>query len=258
MTAEAPVETELKVIEPTQIKEHVSTGDPITDLISRVAADPNASIETLERMIALRDNEQAKNAEREFNTAFALAQKNMPAIPKRGKGYSNDYALWEDVNQKIIKTLSEYGMSISYTSQFDDTAVTVTATLRHESGHSISGEFYSPIESPVNKSGKASMNKAQQRGSAMTYGKRYSTINLLSLTTYGEDDDAFAAGDSSHLVKYREIIGKAKGTEELNQIRAKLMADTSITGPDRTKAGHVWTAANKAAEALEAKAKANA
>ena len=197
--------------------------DPITALISKVAADPNASIETLERMIALRDSEQAKADEKAFNLAFSQAQEAMPAIPKRGRGYQSDYALWEDVNKQIIAVLSKNEMSISYTSKFEAEAVTVTATLRHSSGHSISGEFYSPIESPQNSNGKASMNKAQARGSAMTYGKRYATINLLSLTTYGEDDDAFSTSEGDFDTSpWTDAIISAANMDALNKVSADL------------------------------------
>lgn len=200
-----------------------ASADPITALIGKVAADPNASIETLERMIALRDKEQLKADEKAFNLAFSQAQKAMPAIPKRGKGYQSDYALWEDVNKQIIAVLSANEMSISYTSKFDAEAVTVTATLRHSSGHSISGEFYSPIESPKNSSGKASMNKAQARGSAMTYGKRYATINLLSLTTHGEDDDAFSTSESDFdTTPWTDAFINAADMDALNIVGAKM------------------------------------
>lgn len=231
---------ELTVVTPKMPTEAIPlapTGDPITDMINRVASNPDASIETLERMIALRDKEQNAQAEREFNIAFAAAQKDMPAIPKRGKGYTNDYALWEDVNKSIIKILSKNEMSISYTSDFSDAAaVLVTATLRHGGGHSISGQFYSPIESPVNKNGKESMNKAQQRGSAMSYGKRYATINLLSLTTHGEDDDAFASGDTGIVAEWREKISGCEQTKDAHmKLRGEIQKDLDMTGPERAK-----------------------
>jgi len=236
---------QLAVSDKSGLASFVQTGDPVTDMINRVASDPNASIETLERMIALRDKEQAALAEREFNIAFAKAQKDMPSFPKRGKGFKSDYALWEDVNQRIIKVLSDNQMSISYTSGFTDEAVTVTATLRHSSGHSISGEFYSPIESPVNSNGKDAMNKAQQRGSAMSYGKRYATINLLSLTTYGEDDDGFAIEAADTTKATMVEIKAAKTLEELNPIKVRLMADLESDKNEVIAMKKAWAAKNE-------------
>jgi len=233
------------------------TGDPITDLINRVSSDPNASIETLERVIALRDREQDAAAKRAFNVAFSDAQRDMPAVPKRGKGYSSDYALWEDVNQRIIRCLSEHELSISYTSEFEPDAVLVTATLRHSQGHSIEGQFYSPIESPVNKSGKPSMNKAQSRGSAMTYGKRYATINLLSLTTHGEDDDAFASGASGAMMPHLDAIADAMTMADMAQINNNIKRDQIMTGQERNEVISTYKVKYSAINSA-AKAQANA
>lgn len=215
------------------------TGDPITDMINRISSDPTASIETLERMIALRDKDRLDAAEREFNVAFANAQAGMPAVPKRGKSHVSNYALWEDVNARIIKVLSQHGLSISYTSSFSDSSVIVKATLRHSMGHSISGEFNAPID--TNKA----TNGSQARGSAMSYGKRYVTINLLSITTYGEDDDGFSIEASSATMETMEAIKSAATFEELAPIKTALMTDLKSNKDDVIAMKKAWAARNE-------------
>jgi len=238
-TATAHVETQLRLAPPNLDQ------NPIMAMAQ--AASASGDIEMFERIEAMFTREQDREAKRAFNVAFAAAQSNMPVIPKRGKGHVSDYALWEDINERIKKALHPEGLSLSFTSSFETSGqVLITAELRHRDGHSISGQFVAPIES-----GKAT-NGAQARGSAMTYGKRYATINILNLTTHGEDDDAFATGITDDAAHHLDAINAAKTLDELTKVKTDITRDTKLSGDDRKAVESDfkarWFAVNKGAD----------
>ena len=96
-----------------------------------------------------------------------------------------------------------------------------------------------------------SKNSIQAVKSTVTYGRRATAENILGLASHGEDDDAFASGDSDIMSEWRERIGAIETIEDANKARADLMSATDVTNVERTKIGHVWTAKFKSlSEAL--------
>ena len=87
-----------------------------------------------------------------------------------------------------------------------------------------------------------SKNSIQAVKSTITYGRRATAENILGLASHGEDDDAFASGDSEIMSEWRERIGAIETIEQANKARADLMASNDVTNQERTKIGHVWTA----------------
>ena len=216
-----------------------STGNPIMDMAQR--ASIAGDVATLKELLAIRDAEDKRSAVAEFNAAFARMQADMPIVPKRGRGHNNiQYARIEDIYQVAMPILAKHGLSLRHRIGSDEKGgITVTAVLAHVSGHSETAEFTSSPD------GSGSKNSIQAKGSAITYGKRYTAEAVLGLTSHGEDDDAFAAEDSDILSTWRTRIGEIQTIDEANQLRAELMSDTDVSGSERTTIGHVWTAKRK-------------
>ena len=127
----------------------------------------------------------------ELAGAFAKAQADLPAVPKRGKGQVGQarttYATLDDVIDTVRGPLSENGLSFT---QMLDTAAdgpALTTMLLHSSGQWMASS--TPIDA---MDGNRGTNAMQAFGSTLTYLKRYALSAMLGVTT-DEDDDGSAA-----------------------------------------------------------------
>lgn len=207
--------TELARIEPTAAPVAQSeTVSPMIAMIERVALDPNASIEKLERMLDMRDRLQAESAKAAFNAAFAAASAEFPPIPLNGKGDKNKpYALLKDIVNLTRPVLARHGLALSFGVESTTDRVTVTAELMHVAGHSKT----TSMELPRDTSG--SKNAVQSVGSSQTYGQRYTAQAILGLSLGDDtDDDGASAGNKSTITadeyfQLRNLIDEAQADE---------------------------------------------
>lgn len=159
----------------------------LTLMIERVAANPNVDVAKLERLLEMQERILAHQARVSFNTAFSLLQGDIPVILERGKTNNGTYAPLEDIQQVLRPILVRHGFSLSFKTEWPDTkTVKVIGILTHRDGHERSSEFLSAGDASGNK------NAIQGLGSAVSYGRRYTTRDLLNITTRGADDDARA------------------------------------------------------------------
>lgn len=201
---------ELARIEPAA---PVEIASPMIAMIERVAMDPNASIEKLERMLDMRDRLQAETAKAAFASAFAAASAEFPSIPLNGRGDKNKaYALLKDIIGGTRPILSRYGLALSFGVESHPDRVIVTAELMHVAGYSKT----TSIELPKDNSG--SKNAVQAVGSSQTYGQRYTAQAILGLSL-GDDteDDGKAAGNASitadEYFTLRNLLDEAEADE---------------------------------------------
>jgi hypothetical protein len=187
--------------------------DPVLSLIERVALDPNASIEKLERMMAMRDKLQADQARAAYAQSFAAASAQFPMIPLNGRGdKGKPYALLKDIISGTKPVLSRHGLALSFGVESAPDKVTVTAKLMHIGGHVET----TSIELPKDQSG--SKNAVQAVGSSQTYGQRYAAQAILglSLGDDGDDDGKAAAGgliDADQFFELKTLIEEAAADE---------------------------------------------
>lgn len=194
-------------------------------VIARAAADPACDLDKMERLLAMHERMQAKQAQAEFSDALASLQADLPSIGERGNAAGRyTFALWEDINAAIKPILQRHGFALSF--RTDTTAgVTVTGVLSHRNGHSESTSITLPPDPSGNK------NAVQAVASAVQYGKRYTAGALLNLTSHGEDDDAFAAGGGFDPSSWLDAIAGVADRTELERIGADLKAAKDVPAP---------------------------
>ncbi len=171
--------------------EVVQAGASLMEVISRAAADPNTDVDKLERLLGMYERITAQQAKAAFTAALAAMQPNLPVIAERGNTDKTSYAKWEDINDAIRPMLHEGGFALSFRVGRSEGAVSVTGVLSHEAGHSEE----TTLELPVDSSG--SKNAVQAVGSSVSYGKRYTAMALLNITSRApddKDDDGAMAG----------------------------------------------------------------
>ncbi len=156
-------------------------------LIAR-AIDAGLPVESLERLLAMRNDLKQEQAREAFAAALSAFQARIPAIRKRqtanaGK-YRYRYAALEDIWRAISDELSAHGLSVTFDTRQDGDTLFVGAVVHHVDGHSERTEFPVPIDR------QARMNDTQKIGSALTYGRRYALTAALGIVTADEDDDA--------------------------------------------------------------------
>lgn len=131
--------------------------------------------DALGKMMELYERMEAKQAEKDFNSAFVVLQQNTPVIvaqtviTNRGK-----YERFEDVMQVVGPLLQKNGFAVSFSQSADDKRITVTCHLRHISGHSEDTSF------SVRYGGKADSD-TQADCKASTTAKRNSLLQALNI-----------------------------------------------------------------------------
>jgi hypothetical protein len=169
----------------------------ILAIIERAARDPNTDIDKLERLFALRERMEAREAKIAFTGAKIamrpelpeITMKGMIVIKKDGKIIQETpFARFEDLHETVMPILTRHGFDLKFKNGLaPDGKVRVTTILSHIAGHEDDTYFDLPHDSTGSK------NPVQAVGSSTSYGKRYGTINVLNLRIVGEDDDGVAA-----------------------------------------------------------------
>lgn len=166
-------------------------------IIEKVAMDPNANVDKMEKMLDMQERIFDKNAEIEFNKSMVECQKNMPIVLARGwnSQTSSLYVKYEHLIQDIKPTYTGHGFSLSFGEAPCNTegSITVTCDVMHLGGHTRNYSSTLPIDScgikgTVNKTG------IHATSSAYTYAKRYLATMIFNIAIADHDDDAIQAG----------------------------------------------------------------
>lgn len=198
---------EVETRKPTVVQQPVEPAPTsMYEVFARLARDTSIPIERIKQLMELQKNAEERQAEKEFNAAFARL--NFPPISKSTKGQNSNYAAYEDVQAIITPILASEGFSLSFSSG-EPTGQTVPmfGTLSHVSGHSRTNV----INLPRDKSG--SMNEIQGMGSTTSYGMRYLAKMMLNLRFVGEDNDGGGARKTvttDQIANIREMFSRCK------------------------------------------------
>jgi len=163
-----------------------------SDALMRAAMDPNVDMAKLNALIDMRERVMKIQAKAAFDSAFALMQSDIPEIDERGKlivkgVLRSTYARLEDIHAAIKPVLSAHGFAIRHRTEWPEgkaNTIRIVGILSHRQGHSEESIFEAPMDRSEYRSDIQSM------GSTVSYGRRYTTLDLLNITTRGLDDDA--------------------------------------------------------------------
>ena len=184
-----PPETGVKELRTVDAKAVVMTDDGSASMFERLARDPSVDVEKLERLIGMHERIMAHKAKAAFDGAFADMQGDIPVVLERGQTNNGKYAPLEDIVAAVRPILQQYGFSLSHRTEWPDPkTVKVIGVLTHREGYERTSEFLSNADSSGSK------NAIQGLGSAISYGRRYTTNDLLNITTRAQDDDGARVG----------------------------------------------------------------
>jgi hypothetical protein len=207
--------------------------------VARAASDPSVDVDKMERLFAMHERMEARQAEQAFNTALAVAQSEMPQIVKdrRNEQTSSDYATLDAINRQIVPIYTRHGLALSF-----DTAespledhVRVVCRVTHARGHSHTYKHDNPIDD-AGIAGKVNKTPTHGRGSAITYARRYLTLLIFNLRT-GYDDDGNGVGDTVDEATQRKEIHDEALSRHMDEVVA---IKTAIKAEDWREMAEVW------------------
>lgn len=178
----------------------------IMAVISRAATDPSCDIDKLERLMALKERMDSRDAETAFNASMAQMQIDMPTVAEGGlnKHTGNAYATIDDINRVIKPVMQKHGFAVTFKVVHVKEGVSVTGILVHAAGHREETTLLLPTDLGAGR------NAVQAVGSSVTYAKRYVMCALLNISTGdAPDDDGQAAADpviTGHQAKQIESL----------------------------------------------------
>jgi hypothetical protein len=176
----------------------VSESAAIIHMIERAARDPSMDIDKLQRLIEMRERQEAREAEQAFNAAMALAQAEMRPVaadannPQTKSKYASYFAL-----DKVIRPIyTKHGFSLS----FDEGDCPKPDHIRvlcyvANSGHIRVYRRDMPADGKGAKGGDV-MTKTHAAGAAATYGARYLLKGIFNIAIGESDDDGNSASDA--------------------------------------------------------------
>ncbi len=190
----APV-VETGLVPSTQTPEPVVLPTPTSitagaDALLSQAVATGATIDTLERLMKLRREMLAEEAQKAFNKAMAEFQAECPVIAKTKSVKTNDgklaykYAPIESAVLQVKELIQKHGFRYSTTMKLKDGNVIAYCRVVHELGH----EEVSEMEVPLGNKTQI-MSQSQVVAAASTFAKRYAFLNAFGIMTGDEDND---------------------------------------------------------------------
>ena len=205
----------------------------ILTLIERVALDPHADVEKLDRMMAMYERLKAKEAELAYNAAKGRILKKLAGVKivknrpvlsdidngkQRGAVEAFKYAPLEEIDKHLRPLLAEEQMDLSYSDEPCEGGILVRGRLKHLlSGHYEDSFMPAPLDTTGGKS------NVQAVGSTNSFLRRYVACNIFNIVVVGDDDDGTGGPiDEAQTKTILELIKKAKvGPKFLKYMRAQ-------------------------------------
>lgn len=196
----------------------------ILQVIQRAAADPQCDIEKMERLMAMHERMQARDAETQFNLAMSSAQSEMRPVgaDADNKQTRSKYATYAKLDSALRPIYTRHGFSLSFNSEpAEAEVIRVVCYVSHSAGHTRTYSIDMPADGKGAKGGDV-MTKTHAVGSGASYGMRY-LLKMIFNVAVGEDDDD---GNSASGADLRDAamsdllrrVDEAEDQEELTKI----------------------------------------
>src|SRR5271168_1501921 len=244
----------------------------VLEWIERVALDPRADVEKLDRMMAMYERLKAKEAELAFNAAKGrilkklagiTIVKNRPALyeidkgkPQKGTYEAFKYAPLEEIDKHLRPLLLEEEMDLSYSDEPREHGwILIRGRLKHLPGGHFEDSF---MRAPLDTSGGKST--VQGVGSTNSYLRRYIACNIFNIVVVGDDDDGIGGTvDDAQTTTIVDLIKRAKvGPKFLKYMKAQSIEEAgSLEAAVATIASRDYRKAITTLEAQIAKAEAS-
>ena len=224
-------EVQVYVAQPTQ---------PVSVESMMIAALRENKVEALERLVALKERQDARSEERAFNLAMIAAQQDIEPVAKDRQNTDNRswYATFENVHSAVVPIVAKYGFALSFGTADSPIAahIRIVCDCMHRDGHSRRYQCDLGIDDKGMKGG-ATKTMVQGEGSTMSYGRRYLSLMIFNVALTKEDTDGrsqpaeISAKQAAELRALLEAVGKTEAAvcavyalDSLDKLPATLFA----------------------------------
>lgn len=214
-----------------------------------MALEKGLPVETLSKIMDLRDRVKAGIAREEFLKALAKFQSLCPELKKvktvnyqrKDGGFTKyNYTPLSEIAKQIKSAMEAAGLTYQFKIKDEANNLSVTCILTHVGGHAEETTMTAAPDDSGNK------NSIQGRGSTITYLQRYTLIGALGITTADQDNDGEAAGKP-----------KAKAEMMAKQFEATLEKVKAKTLTVERVKQHFTLSEEQEKQLIEAETKAN-
>lgn len=233
--------TDITLLDPEEPRRRRDTTPAVMtpmDMLDRAIAS-GASMDLLEKLMALQERWEKNNARKAFDAAIAAAKAEIPVIVKNRlvdfvskTGIRTTYRHEDlaEIARSVDPILAKHGLAYRYrTTSTPNEPVTVTCIVSHRDGHFEENTLSAGRDDSGNK------NSIQAVGSTITFLQRYTLKAALGLAA-SNDDDGKAAGDGATITDeqaetIQKLIVEAKANVELflKYMNAESVADIPAT-----------------------------
>jgi hypothetical protein len=228
------------------------------DLVA-MAIDKNLDVEKLQKLVEMQRDYNKDRARAAFFDALSHFQSECPVIKKTKKVYFEHkdgtgkteywYAPLDEIAKQIRDAMQSNFLTYRWEMKDEKDSLIVTCIITHNQGHCES----TTMSALADPSGKK--NAIQQRGSAVTYLRRYTLLNGLGITSADQDIDGRGEkqppkqSTPEDLLKITlEAIAKAKTGGDAISIHKRAAASDKF---DNGQVATIYAAANARAEGLD-------
>lgn len=209
-------------IELPQITEQMQKRPTTAMELLSVALQNNAAIDVIERLAALQEKAQNREAETRFNEAMNAAQSEIGRVaPDANNPQTHSkYATYAKLDKVLRPIYLRHGFSLSFDSG-DSPADTVVAYcyVSHRDGHT--RRYQSPPMPADGKGAKGGdvMTKTHATGAAMSYAMRYLLKYIFNIAIGEDDTDGNTQG--GELQNVDEWLESVKDSASLEELQAR-------------------------------------
>jgi hypothetical protein len=181
----------------------------LEQVICAIALNPEIDERKLGMIVNLHNQQVDRERERQFETAYAALQRDLPAVLKSrfNDQTKSKYSTLDDIQKAINPVLDKHGFSIRYESpetQPEGMVVATCVLVFSENGWKVNNTRAIPVDN-IGIKGNANKTAAHGTGSAATYARRYALCELLNINLT-EDDDGNAAGGEPRVSKLQQRV----------------------------------------------------
>lgn len=166
-------------------------------LVERVLTDASVDVSKLSALLDVNERVMNRAAKAAFDEAFSRMWPELPEIDEKGAIRNKDgtvksrYAKYEDIQAAVRPVLARFGFALRHRTEWPGNNIIRIVGILSGHGHSEESVF----EAPPDKNDYRTA--IQDQGSTISYGKRYTTEDLLNIITRGRDNDGQSKGPDS-------------------------------------------------------------
>lgn len=206
----------------------------ILNLIARIASDPMADIDKLERLMQMQERSVAREAENEFNRALSAAQSEIGRIgtTKRNEQTKSDYAEYWAIDAMIRPVIAKHGFSLSFDTEpnTNPDIVVVLCHMAHRGGHTRTYRVEMPCDGK-GAQGASVMTRTHATGAAFTYGQRYLVKMIFNLAVAKDTDGNMPkAASEEQEAKADEFLQAVAEAETVEQLKKNVGSCVAASG----------------------------